>query len=1195
MAGDQVPVEHRMAELAKTSPNFHFLAGEDLLLASLGASAERHLFTEPSLALVRVRQFVEALVKWSCVRASLPFHQRAKLAHRINALADAGAVDRTVCQVMHDLREVGNKAVHEYYAERRQALDAVRKCFVLASWRLRIETGDRTVRSFTPPPRPADEPEPVSVAERAELAKLNEEVAEYRRRLVELHQELGDVRSSLDSAEAARHRVELDLERVRAEQEHWRAVAGQLSDDLERLLVEREQSKPEKVSARAREDFLRRARRACEPPLTEAQVRERLDALLREAGWAVQEVASKNLFATSGVAVKEVYTDGGYADYLLYVNRTLVGVIEAKREGEDLTKAQAQASRYATSLTKEQRMAARREALPFQYVTDGNETRFRNELDPKPRSRRVFAVHQPETIAAWMREASDDEQSPTLRSRLELLPEVPLDESRLRPAQFDAINGLERSWARNDPRALIQMATGAGKTYAAAGFGYRFLKHAKGKRILFLVDRNNLGDQALAEFDNFTTPDTGRKFGELYGVGRMSGSTVLDSSSVVISTIQRLWLALTGREVPDAEDDRDEEELEGLPEGPAEVGYNPKIPPETFDLIVIDECHRSIYGKWRAVLEYFDAFLVGLTATPVPETYGFFEGNEVSRYSYEESVIDNVNVPFEVYRIGTKIGEQGSTISAGTVVQVRDTKTRRERLEDLEDDYIYSANQEGRQVISKDRQRTVIQEFRDKLFTDIFPPSVSGKGRKYVPKTLIFARTDEHAEEVVAEVRKAFGEGDAFCQKITSKVAKAKDRLQEFRNSRELRIAVTVDMIATGTDVRPLECVFFLREPKTWSLFEQMKGRGARTIDPADMRHVTPDVTAKTHFVIVDAVGVTDTPRPETRPLEKFTERQISLEKLLRKAGSLTLNTDEVQTLASRLTALNNQIEDDEKQELAELAGQPLQEISRGLFQAANPEHREEVREQAVKAADGDEAAGERAVRQLVEDAVRPLAENPELRERILQVRRAHDMVIDEVSKDEITISRGLTEEERARQVVDSFRDYLNTHRDEIAVFEVAFRERRNPREVFAKVRDLAKKLAKPPFNWTPERLLDAYDKLGEAVRRNGDTPGAAEFIAILRHELGLDEQVRPYRSIVEERFAAWLARQEQQNVTFDDNQRWWLEQVAHSITKNVTFHVEDLGQIPFSEHGGSHGFVRAFGAERAKAILDDLNQELSA
>ncbi|MGI8307621.1 DEAD/DEAH box helicase family protein [Saccharopolyspora hattusasensis] len=1183
-----------VAELVTKSKNFGRLSKIDPLLGFLGASAEYHLFTEPSVTMFRVRQFAELISKWACREAGIQLPKKAMLGNVIAELNKHGALDKAKIDVLNRLKELGNQAVHEYYAERACALKAVSLCFELAGWRYRTETEDRTPLTFTPPPFPADRPKPESAQERARMAELDARISEYQRLLVDLKVELGHAQDSLFDANSARRQVEAELAQFRLEEERWRQHEAELDGLVKQLEAEREAAAFKRVSAREREDFLRRSRRACQPPLTEAQVRERLDETLRSAGWALQDRNEQDVTAKVGVAVRELHTSAGYADYLLYVDRKLVGVIEAKREGEDLSKAQAQAAKYAAGLTKDQQIRAwRRGVLPFQYVTDGNVVRFLNQLDPKPRSRRVFAVHQPDTIQAWMRRADEDAANPTLRSALQRLPEVFLDGSRLRDAQVEAIQGLERSWARNDPRALIQMATGAGKTYTAASFAYRFLEHAKGKRVLFLVDRTTLGDQAEAEFKNFTTPDTGRKFREQYNVDWLSGSTVLDSSSVVVSTIQRMWLKLTGQQVPEGSSG-DDSKLDEKLEGPAEVGYNPGIPPETFDLIVVDECHRSIYGRWRAVLEYFDAYLVGLTATAVPETFGFFEQNLVSDYSFDRSVIDEVNVPFEVYKISSKIGEQGATIKAGTVVPVRDAKTRRERMEDLDEDYVYTGKQEGKKVISKDRLRTVIQEFRAKLFTHIFPPAVCGE-RSVVPKTLIFARSDEHAEEIVRTVRQVFGKGDKLCQKITYLAHKPKDRLQEFRNSRFPRIAVTVDMISTGTDVRSLECVFFLREPGTWSLFEQMKGRGARTVDRAELRRVTPDARAKTHFVVVDAVGVTDAPRPETQRLERFTERQISLQKLLQKTGSLSLDTDEVATLAARLSKLNRDLNADEKQELAELGGQSLQDIARGLQAAVDPDRREEVREQAINAAGGDEVAGEKAVRELEENAIRPLTENPELRERILQARRAHDMVIDEVSVDEITVSRGLTAEERAQQTVDSFRDYLNTHSGEIAAFEIAFRERRSPREVFAKLKELAKQLEKPPRSWTAERLLDAYDRLGKAAARNGSAAGVADFIGILRHELGLDEQVRPYRSIVEERFAAWLLRQEQAGRTFNADQRWWLDQVVASIASNVTFEPKDLNHVPFNKRGGSLGFAKAFGGDQAKAILEDLNQELSA
>ena len=393
------------------------------------------------------------------------------------------------------------------------------------------------------------------------------------------------------------------------------------------------------------------------------------------------------------------------------------------------------------------------------------------------------------------------------------------------------------------------MATGAGKTYTAVTQSYRLLKHGGFNRILFLVDRNNLADQTLAEFQNYRTPDDGRRFTELYNVNKLSSAGLLGSTKVTISTIQRVFKFLQEGEAPEVDDPGLDD---FVPDAPVTVSYSPTLPPETFDLVIVDEAHRSIYGVWRGVLEYFDAHVVGLTATPGKQTFGFFRQNLVSEYTYPQSVADGVNVDFDVYRIRTQISEHGSTIEAGTVVPTVDRRTRQQRLEALDEDLEYRAPQLDRAVTATDQIRTVLETFRDRLFTEIFP------GRSTVPKTLIFAKDDNHAEEIVTQVREVFGKGNDFAAKITYNARNAKQQLQALRTSPNLRIAVTVDMIATGTDVKPLECVFFMRDVRSAQYFEQMKGRGARTITPADFQAVTPDAETKTRFVIVDAVGVTE-------------------------------------------------------------------------------------------------------------------------------------------------------------------------------------------------------------------------------------------------------------------------------------------------------------------------------------------------
>ena len=781
--------------------------------------------------------------------------------------------------------------------------------------------------------------------------------------------------------------------------------------------------------------------------------------MLADAGWSVQDAGvGQDLWAARGVAVREVTTNVGRADYLLYVDRKLVGVIEAKREGADLTAAEQQADDYATGLKTSQRRVAWRPELPFRYASDGGATRFRNTLDPDSRSRLISYFHRPETIARWMHDANDDPQAPTYRARLRFrMPELITE--GLRPAQIDAVHGLEKSLAVGRERALVQMATGAGKTYAAATFAFRLLRYAKAERILFLVDRNNLGNQARSEFENYSTPDDGRRLTELYNVQQLTGSDMLASSKVVVSTIQRLYLGLSGQAIPTGDsDDIDSYDTDQ----DIDVQYNPQFPPEAFDLVIVDECHRSIYGKWRSVLEYFDASIVGLTATPVAQTYGFFDMNLVSEYTYEQAVADGVNVDFDVYRIKTEISESGALIEAGSIVPVRDRKTRKQRYEDLDDDFHYGARDVGVRVMSRGQMKTVIETFRDRLFTDIFPERKDiPPEKRMVPKTLIFAKNDEHAEEIVEAVRDAFGRGNDFCAKITHKARKPQELLAAFRNSAQLRIAVTVDMIATGTDVKAIECLIFMRDVRSWAYFEQMKGRGARTLSRTEFQSVTPDLLEKTRFVIVDAIGVTENPKVDAAPLDRDPTQRQSLERLLRKVAAGECASDDVSTLGSRLARLNKDLDNQpqDRQELERIAGQSLHSIARQLIDAVSVDAQE----------DAKLSGGEVAVRALLDQALQPLASNAELRKRILEIRRAVDILYDTYNADHLIEAAPVPSAAEAKSVLTAWREYLTDNHDEINSWYAAYSQRaQEPRTVFAQLKEIAERIKRPPRRWTP-------------------------------------------------------------------------------------------------------------------------------
>ncbi|MFC7933178.1 type I restriction endonuclease subunit R [Streptomyces cinereoruber] len=1214
----------RLVRLARRSRNFGFLLPHLPLLVAYGTAAESHVFTDPNTSLIKCRQFAESMAVDLISRARVRVEGSTQF-DRLRVLDREGYLHGDVGAAFHEVRTLGNEANHSGLDSADDAFRALRTCFRLGAWYHRLLTGSREQLPFVPP-SPDHTPA-------AENERLLQDVARSRRELEEARLSYHDQASQAQAEQAARSAVERELAQARAEREEMARAVAAMQHQLEEFQAATEAAQLDRCHAGAtgpatasaavveRARLLDNAEQASREPLTEVQVRKRLDAMLTMAGWDVQDGgADLNLHVQgdwrgNGVAVREVTTARGRADYVLYVDRKLVGVVEAKREGADLSAAEAQADRYADHPTDaQQRFNAWRTPLPFRYVSDGGETRFRSVLDPDSRTRRIFSFHQPRTLARWVRQAEEDEQAPSYRARLrKRMPE--LDERPLRPAQIAAVLGVEDSLAfgkgqqgMGQSRALVQMATGAGKTFTAVTFSYRILKHARAERVLFLVDRNNLGAQAFAEFENFRTPDTDRKFADLYNVQRLGAEGMFASSKVVISTVQRLYMELTGASLPGTEQGDGDIGYDIDVPGGVEVNYNANIPPEAFDLIVVDECHRSIYGKWRSVLEYFDAPIVGLTATPVAQTFGYFNANLVSEYSYQEAVADRVNVDFSVYEIETRITAEGGVIAQGTI-PVRDRRTRRQRYEDIDEDIEYGANQVGVGVISKDQLRTVVQTFRDRLFTEIFPERAKRHpdtgallwDEMYVPKTLVFAKNDNHAEEIVEVIRDVFGKGNDFCAKITSAARNAAERLAAFRNLPDLRIAVTVDMIATGTDVKPLECLLFLRDVKSWAYFEQMKGRGARTLSLTEFEKVTPGVGPKTHFVIVDAVGVTKKPKLDAAPLERHTDKQISLEKLLRKTAANTIEEEEVSTLAARLAKLDIQMTEEERAEIQHLSGGlELTKIVHEMVDAVSTDRQLEVREAAERAGRDPE----RAVRDLIERAVQPLAAQPPLRARLLEMRRAKDILYDENGVDELLRAGAVADDEdTAARTVRDWRQYIADNRDEIAAMSIAFSAGSEvpPNVAMSRLNDVARSIARPPRAWTPDKLWQAYEKLGEAAtdgtRRVHTAP---DLLALLRYELagGAERGApapRPHDEVMRERYQAWIARQEQTGTRFTERQRWWLDRIAEATAKRVRFDTADLDYAPFTSRNGTDGFIAEFGGTRAEHIITELDRELSA
>lgn len=515
---------------------------------------------------------------------------------------------------------------------------------------------------------------------------------------------------------------------------------------------------------------------------------------------------------------------------------------------------------------------------------------------------------------------------------------------------------------------------------------------------------------------------------------------------------------------------------------------------------------------------------------------------------------------------------------------IRDRRTRVQRYLELEDDLTYVASQVDRAVTSPSQIRLVLSTFRDRLYTEIFP------GRSTVPKTLIFAKDDSHAESIVTEVRSVFGKGNDFAAKITYNAKDPKGALQQFRTSPTLRIAVTVDMIATGTDVKPLECVMFMRDVRSASYFEQMKGRGSRTIPDTDFQAVTPGAATKTRFVLIDAISVTEHPYVDAAPLDRA--KGTSLKKLLDRAAALELTEDEASTLAARLAKLELQLTPGERAELDRVAGQPVRDIVRALVAAVDPD----VQQAAIADAplvDGiaDVAA---AIATLIDAAVEPLAANPVLRQRIIELRASHDLVVDEVSVDVLLDARGIVEPDRARSVVTSWREYLTEHRSEIIAMHLLYERPGDVRASFSELRELADRIRRPPYNWTPELIWEAYRSVEADRVRGADRRTVTDLISLVRFSMGVEDELVPYPEKVRERYTAWLLAQQQAGAVFTDRQRWWLDHMAEVVATSAGIRPEDLDSSPFIDRGGVDGALADLG-DQAAGLIDQLNRGLTA
>jgi len=709
------------------------------------------------------------------------------------------------------------------------------------------------------------------------------------------------------------------------------------------------------------------------------------------------------------------------------------------------------------------------------------------------------------------------------------------------------------------------------------------LKYVKAKRILFLVDTKNLGEQAEEEFRKYRPNDDSRLFGELYNVKRLNSSYIPNDTHVCISTIQRMYSILRGFEL----DERDEElslsEKSFKNERPKEVSYNKKYPIDFFDVVIIDECHRSIYNVWQQVLDYFDAFLVGLTATPDQRTFAFFNENVVSEYSHEQAVLDDVNVGRQgTYLIETNITKHGACILK-QVVETRERLSKEKRWSQLDEDVVYSASQLDNDIVNPSQIRNVIREFKSKVLTEMFP------GRKEVPKTLVFAKTDSHANDIVDIIREEFGESNEFCKKITyGSDEDPKSILSAFRNDYYPRIAVTVDMIATGTDVKPIECLIFMRDVRSKNYFEQMLGRATRTLDFDNLKKVSPSATErKLGFIVVDAVGVTSSQKTTSRQLER--KPSESLKNLLNSVAFGAKDEDTLTSIANRFINLDKVLKVEDKDEFKKLTdGVAIIDVAKNILNAFDDDYINSK----IDFLD-DTSKYESTKQEIIDMAIKPIY-NPEVRKFILEARDKHYQIIDNENIDSIEFSGWDTnKEEKANEIIKSFAEFIEENKDSIDALNIIYNQSYKNRPLTYKmVEELYEKMMSAPYFLSNTKLWEAYSTIyGDKVSRRVEDK-LADIISLIKFELKQTDELKSFNTTVNIKFKEWCFKQNEGYGEFSEEQMEWLRMIKDHIAISMNIKESDLELTPFNNKGGLAKFFQLFGA-KFRELLAELNYVL--
>jgi type I restriction enzyme R subunit len=891
----------------------------------------------------------------------------------------------------------------------------------------------------------------------------------------------------------------------------------------------------------------------------EEKARVKIDQMFADAGWRVvdRDEYAPNM---SAVAIREGLMSGNKeADYLLFINGKAVGVLEAKREEVDVhsDSVAEQAIGYVTNVPEYYQAYSR--PLPIIYRSNGRDVLFNDYRNPDAPTEELNRIHTPKEICKLLGIKDYYAQLPALSKR------------GLRNCQYEAITALESSFREGKDKVLIVLATGAGKTYTACLAAYRMLSYTPTKRILFLVDRNNLGKQAETEFGTFRLTENGEPFNTIYEVNRLKSSKIPSSSNVVISTIQRLFSLLTGQEIRD-NDDEDEEGIDI--DSPVQLNGNLQLPPDFFDIIIIDECHRSIYGNWKAVLDYFSsAKMIGLTATPIPETVSYFD-NIVVNYTLKDSIIDGVNVDARIYRIKTQVTENGGAILAGDRLKHETVYTGSVEEISNKETRNYTKTELNRSIINPAQIKLVLSTYRDAVYDEMFVDPQREKNFDYLPKTLIFALNEKHANNIVKIAKEVFGRtDDTFVQKITYSAGDSNELIRQFRNSKEFRIAVTCTLVATGTDIKPLEVVIFMRDVQSEPLFIQMKGRGVRTIGDDKLREVTPNAFSKDCYFLVDAVGVTEHTMSVPTPGDEPKTKLISFKKLLEEITHGNVSDEYLFMLAGKLARIYNKANKEQRNEFTKKAHADMRDISSKIYTALDNDN-------LPPYIDIDEPNSER------KELVKNIANHPDARKYLLILCAGFVDVL-QPGEDEL-ISKGFSNEE-ATATTTAFEQYCNEHADEIEALRIIYNNQGEP-ITYAMLKDLEQKLRSTSEKFNKTILWNSYAVLNPAnVRRNStkeERDALTNIIQLVRFVYNRIDKLESLYPSAQQRFNLWFG-QNQRNIT--ERQVAIIRQVVDYIASNGSCSIKEIREDNTTT---AAQLISAFGNKlKANEALASLSQ----